>query len=340
MFMNTDGSIDSTVEINSGTANGPVLDDNDTFGFSVANIGDLDGDGVSDIAVGANLDDGGGFDRGAIHIMFMNTDGSVDSTVEINDGTTNGPVLNDDDEFGRSVANIGDLDGDGVFDIAVGAHGDDNGGTNRGAIHIMFMNTDGSIDSTVEINDGTTNGPVLDDFDRFGGSIANIGDLDGDGVFDIAVGAHADDNGGTNRGATHIIFLEGPPNSSPDCTEATPSTDSLWPPNHEMKTISIDGITDPDGDTVTTTITGITQDEPTPGPGKKHSPDGDGVSTDTAQIRAERDGSGDGRVYEISFTADDGNGGTCNGSVFVGVPHDQSGNPAVDSGQNYDSTQS
>ncbi len=43
------------------------------------------------------------------------------STVEINDGTANGPVLNDSDQFGTSVANIGDLDGDGVSDLAVGA---------------------------------------------------------------------------------------------------------------------------------------------------------------------------------------------------------------------------
>jgi len=81
----------------------------------------------------------GGANRGAIHIMFMNIDGSVDSTVEINDSTTNGPVLTNSDYFGSSVANIGDLNGDGVNDLAVGARFDDNGDTDSGAIHIMFM---------------------------------------------------------------------------------------------------------------------------------------------------------------------------------------------------------
>ena len=57
-----------------------------------------------------------------------------------------------------------------------------NPGTARGALHIMFMNTDGSIDSTVKINDSTANGPVLADFDYFGSSVANIGDLNNDGV--------------------------------------------------------------------------------------------------------------------------------------------------------------
>ncbi len=106
------------------------------------------------------MDDGDGADRGAVHIMFMNTDGSVDSTVEINDSTTNGPTLTNNDHFGDSVANIGDLDGDGVNDLAVGAIYDDAGGTDRGAVHILFMNTDGSVDSTVEINDSTTNGQL------------------------------------------------------------------------------------------------------------------------------------------------------------------------------------
>ena len=61
----------------------------------------------------------------------------------------------------ESVASIGDLNRDGIPDIAVGADGDDAGGTDRGAIHIMFMNTNGSVKSTVEINDDTTNGPSL-----------------------------------------------------------------------------------------------------------------------------------------------------------------------------------
>jgi hypothetical protein len=208
-FMNTDGSIDSTVEINDSTANGPDLSNGDRYGKSVANIGDLNGDGVTDIAVGAYIDGGGGIGRGAVHIHFMNTDGSIDSTVEINDSTTNGPDLIDWDQYGYSLTDLDDLDGDGVRDIAVGAYGDDDGGSGRGAVHIHFMNTDGSIDSTVEINDSTTNGPELEDTDWYGYSVVDIEDLDGDGVRDIAVGAVRDDEGGTDRGTVHIHFMYG-----------------------------------------------------------------------------------------------------------------------------------
>ena len=148
-----DDDVTSTVEINDSTTNGPTLTNSDSFGVSVANIGDLNGDGVDDIAVGANYDDNAGDARGAIHIMFMNTDGTIDSTVEINDSTTNGPTLTNSDFFGVSVANIGDLNGDGVNDIAVGANLDDNAGDGRGAIHIMFMTGSASASASTSSSD-------------------------------------------------------------------------------------------------------------------------------------------------------------------------------------------
>ena len=148
MFMNTDGSVDSTVKISDSTTNGPVLSQQDKFGASVANIGDLNNDGVNDIVVGSDESDCvscTGNNSGSAYIMFMNTDGSVDGTVEINDSTTNGPAIIATDNFGNSIANIGDLNNDGVNEIVVGALKDDGSGTQHGAVYIMHMNTDGSI---------------------------------------------------------------------------------------------------------------------------------------------------------------------------------------------------
>lgn len=127
-------------------------------------------------------------------------------------------------------------------------------------------------------------------------------------------------------------------NQPPDCGSASPSVDVLWPPNHKLTAVEVLGVTDPDGDPVTITIQGITQDEPVDGLGSGDTaPDGQGVGTSVAEVRAERSGTGDGRVYAISFAASDGKGGTCTGQVQVGVPHSQD-DTAVDSGQSYDST--
>jgi hypothetical protein len=133
-------------------------------------------------------------------------------------------------------------------------------------------------------------------------------------------------------------------NRPPDCSAAAPSVSLLWPPNHQMVPVSVLGVTDPDNDPISITITSIRQDEPvnTVGDGNTEV-DGTGIGTSTAEVRAERTGNkrvpGNGRVYHISYSAADGNGGTCSGAVKVGVPHDQGGRPQpVDDGPIYDST--
>lgn len=111
-------------------------------------------------------------------------------------------------------------------------------------------------------------------------------------------------------------------NEPPDCTSATASPGSLWPPNHKLREVRVGGATDPDGDDVTVTITGVTQDEPEgrPGDGATAPDVVDGASPNEVRLRAERAGSGDGRVYSVAFSASDGKGGSCTGTARVGVP--------------------
>jgi streptogramin lyase len=131
-------------------------------------------------------------------------------------------------------------------------------------------------------------------------------------------------------------------NLDPDCSAAVPSIDTIWPPNHKFVAVDVLGVTDPDGDAFTINIDSIWQDEPvdTLGDGT-FAPDGQGVGTATAEVRAERTGDvnipGNGRVYHIGFTATDVYGGSCSGSLAVGVPHDVQDTP-VDDGALYDST--
>jgi hypothetical protein len=96
----------------------------------------------------------------------------------------------------------------------------------------------------------------------------------------------------------HLEGLVVAPNQSPDCASATASIENIWPPNEKFVSVNILGVTDPDGDVVSITINTIFQDEPVGGQGSgQHSPDGAGVGGPTAEVRAERAGVGDGRVY-------------------------------------------
>lgn len=185
------------------------LDDSDRFGTVAATLGDVDGDGIADLAAGATFDGDGGPDRGALWILFLNADGSVRDQQKINDleGGFTG-LLEDGDRFGSAAAPLGDLDGDGIVDVAVGARDDDDGGGDRGAVWILFLNADGTVKAHQKISslEGGFLG-ALDNFDFFGVATASLGDLDGDGVIDIGVGAFNDDDGAAQSGAVWILFL-------------------------------------------------------------------------------------------------------------------------------------
>ena len=96
---------------------------------------------------------------------------------------------------------MGDLDGDGIVDIAVGAVGDDTT-PKRETLYLHFLRADGSIKSTVEINKNTINSSTyISQGHHYGCSIANMGDPDGDGIMDMVVGAQKTNS---NDGAVYF----------------------------------------------------------------------------------------------------------------------------------------
>ncbi len=217
LFMNASG-VSSHVKIapGSGGFTGTLAQD-DLFGSALATVGDLDGNGVTDIAVGAfGADDGctpmGAAGPGAVWLLRLDSTGNVISHSRISNGNSGLPAntLACDDAFGSSVICVGDLDLDGNDDLVVGAQGTHtiNGDLDAGAIYVLFMDASANVSSLQMITEGMggfTHDLMTDDL--FGNSLAHLGDVNGDGTDDIAVGADYDNGGAVGRGAVYIIFL-------------------------------------------------------------------------------------------------------------------------------------
>lgn len=191
----SDGTTTSVQKISStaGNFSGP-LDNNDRFGGAVASLGDLDGDGYPSLAVGADagLDN---TDPGTVWILELSFDRNVQSEQIITSGRGGfDGSLGGTDKFGSGLANLGDIDDDGKTNLAVGARYDPGNG--RGSVWILDLNDDGTVADEQKITPNTGGFEAsLDANDKFGNALSSLGDLDGNGTVELAVGANGDGDG-------------------------------------------------------------------------------------------------------------------------------------------------
>lgn len=160
------------------------------FGWSVAYAGDVNGDGYSDVIVGAAHYTNGQTDEGAAFVYYGNGSRFNSSTIlEINQANA---------YFGRSVAGAGDVNGDGYSDVVVGAIEYQNGQTDEGAAFVFHGSSSGiSTTAATRLEENNSNSD-------FGYSVASAGDVNGDGYSDVIVGAYNFTNGQTSEGAAFI----------------------------------------------------------------------------------------------------------------------------------------
>ncbi len=213
LYLNSNGTVKNYRKISStqGGFRGRI-DNGDLFGSTVTNLGDLNGDGMDDLAVGAQFDDDGGSAFGAVWILFMNSNGTVRGFQKIS-ATSGGFTgqLDINDEFGQSVSVVGDINNDGIPDLAVGAEFDDDGADKAGAVYILTLNRDGTVQNTQKISGTSENFTSIRANSEFGQAIAPMGDLNLDGVPDIIVTADAERDPGPQTGAAYVVFLNGTP---------------------------------------------------------------------------------------------------------------------------------
>ncbi|MDD5306209.1 MAG: integrin alpha [Deltaproteobacteria bacterium] len=163
------------------------------FGTAVASAGDVNGDGYTDVIIGAPDYDKGITDEGAAFVFHGSASG-LSSTYWI------AGSMQANSNYGGSVSSAGDANGDGYADVIVGARNYDNGQTDEGRVFFYKGGPDGlspSADWTNESNQANSG---------YGKSVAGAGDVNGDGYSDFIVSAHRYDNGQTDEGRVFVYY--------------------------------------------------------------------------------------------------------------------------------------
>ncbi len=178
--------------------------DFDDAGYSVAGIGDVDGDGLDDVAIAAPDSDIVAVNAGQVYVMLGRAaDWQLDVSLGAADGSFVGEYSNDN--AGYAVAGAGDADGDGLDDLLIGAHKNDDGGGNAGKIYLVFGDAAGwPMQTSLSTAQASFLGEAVDD--RAGYSVAGAGDLDGDGFDDLLMGAYKSNDGVYHGGEVYVIF--------------------------------------------------------------------------------------------------------------------------------------
>jgi len=212
IFGKADTNTVSLTDIAAGTG-GFAVDgesDFDRAGYATAGIGDFNGDALDDIAVGAPFADPSGSHSGRVYVIFGKADTTAVALSDIAAGTggfaLDGEAAND--FAGSAIAGAGDINGDGLADLVVGAQRAEAGAPGSGRSYVLFGTTEVPDSQLATIAGGVggfgIDGTAMGDY--AGVSLSCAGDVDGDGLADLIVGAAGADAGGTSSGQSFVVF--------------------------------------------------------------------------------------------------------------------------------------
>jgi len=167
-------------------------------GYSLAVLGDIDGDGIDDLAIGAYLDSSGGSYAGVAYVV----QGPVTSDLDLDADAVAWTGESSNDFAGIAVGAPGDLDGDGLADAAVGAYGESTGGSFAGAAYVLA----GPATAGGSLSGATAKLTGESASDAAGTALGGGIDADEDDDDELLVGARANDAGGTDAGAAYLLL--------------------------------------------------------------------------------------------------------------------------------------
>ena len=209
----SDGGFAASINLSElNGSNGFAIDGANAYNYSgmaVSGAGDINGDGIDDVIIGAPLTANY---MGASYVVF-GSDGGFSASFNLSElNGSNGFALEGisvDDSAGTSVSNAGDINGDGISDLIIGAPGADVGGDSTGSSYVVF-GSDGGFASSINLDElNGSNGFALHggiSQEGVGWSVSDAGDINGDGISDLIIGASEADLNGDLSGSSYVVF--------------------------------------------------------------------------------------------------------------------------------------
>jgi hypothetical protein len=200
------GDASGKVYINFGGGISGSLSDADVifsgdYGYNYAGLGlaggDFNEDGDGDVLIGAPGNDLGGSNRGTVYVIYGPIVSGAMDAGDVSDAITGQA---NSDEIGGVIASA-DLNGDGADDVLIGAPDNSEGGTDAGSVYVVY----GPVTGVMSLDDADLQYVGESAADRFGVSVSNAGDIDGDAIDDFIAGATYDDEAGLDAGAAYVV---------------------------------------------------------------------------------------------------------------------------------------